>query len=291
MAGTTDGEASHFLTFFSYLDSIGVIHVNLTEGISKEFLCETFSQDMAKSYFNNSPKAAKALCDKYSYHGKEDKLVQQGILVADMGTDLFFIGPTVKTLKVHEDKNTERKTYHYFFSRAIPLMLGGIAPWFTKAGHATELAFLFGGSVFNLNLTTEESLLGDRMIEYWSNFAKTGNPNSASVLTWDEYGEDKNYIQLDLNITAKKDLFPDRMKLILEDIPLLISQPPSAQPPTSNIPKQTSTVIKQSTIISLRNNNLALREKILLASLRKPVLIVDSFKDFQKSQRYMNNKE
>ncbi|KAJ8310034.1 hypothetical protein KUTeg_011899 [Tegillarca granosa] len=60
----------------SYLDSIGVIHVNLTEGISKEFLCETFSQDMAKSYFKNSPKAAKALCDKYSYHGNEDKLVQ-----------------------------------------------------------------------------------------------------------------------------------------------------------------------------------------------------------------------
>ncbi|KAJ8310833.1 hypothetical protein KUTeg_012698 [Tegillarca granosa] len=60
------------------------------------------------------------------------------------------------------------------------------------------------------------------------------NPNSASVPTWDEYGKDKNYIQLDLNITAEKDLFPDRMKLILEDIPRLISQPPIPQSPINN---------------------------------------------------------
>ncbi|KAJ8310035.1 hypothetical protein KUTeg_011900 [Tegillarca granosa] len=91
-----------------------------------------------------------------------------------MSTDIFFFGPTVKTLKVDEDKNTERKTYHYFFTRAIPEMLGGIAPWLAKVGHAAELIFLFGGIVFNVNLTTEESLLGDRIIECWSNFAKTG---------------------------------------------------------------------------------------------------------------------
>ncbi|KAJ8310834.1 hypothetical protein KUTeg_012699 [Tegillarca granosa] len=153
MAGTTDGEASIFLTVLSLLESMKVININLTEGISKEFLCETFSQDMAKSYFKNSPKAAKALCDKYSYHGNEDKLIQQGILVADMSTDLYFIGPTVKTLKIHEDKNTERKTYHYFFSRAIPEIFGMVSPpWFTKASHGTELAFIFGGSAFNNDL-------------------------------------------------------------------------------------------------------------------------------------------
>ncbi|KAJ8310837.1 hypothetical protein KUTeg_012702 [Tegillarca granosa] len=242
MAGTTNGEASHFLGVLSYLNAVQIININLTDGISNRFLCEKVSQDMAKVYFKSSQKATKALCNKYSYHGNEDKLVQQGILVADMNTDLYFIGPTVKTLKVHENKNTGGKTYQYFFTKTVPGLLSAPVSWFTKAPHGTELAFLFGGSAFNSLPAGQNSFsINDsfKALLMWVfkgkpyNSLSIKNPNSASLPTWEEYGEDKNYLHLDLNITANRDLFQDKMKLILEDIPRIISQPPNPPPPSS----------------------------------------------------------
>ncbi|XP_033646071.1 acetylcholinesterase-like [Asterias rubens] len=77
--------------------------------------------------------------------------------------------------------------------------------------HGGEMSYVLGlpfiapgdGRTF----TSEEQALSQRMIEFWSNFAKTGNPNSdttdpPSNLTgpiWPEYGDTKEYLQVRLN--------------------------------------------------------------------------------------------
>jgi len=53
------------------------------------------------------------------------------------------------------------------------------------AAHTAELQFLFpmfhGGSGVSHPLTSEESALSAMMVSYWSNFAKSGDPNSAGL--------------------------------------------------------------------------------------------------------------
>ena len=47
--------------------------------------------------------------------------------------------------------------------------------------HASELVFVFGTS---LTFTPETRLVSERMQRYWTNFAKTGDPNGGDLLAW-----------------------------------------------------------------------------------------------------------
>lgn len=51
-----------------------------------------------------------------------------------------------------------------------------LPPWFKMSGHGTELIYLFGLGEMSVkfNVTDEDYRLADRMIKYWTNFAKYG---------------------------------------------------------------------------------------------------------------------
>jgi|tagenome__1003787_1003787.scaffolds.fasta_scaffold20981394_3 para-nitrobenzyl esterase len=55
-----------------------------------------------------------------------------------------------------------------------------------KATHATEDIFLWGDSSF-YTPTPSEQLLSQRMTDYWTNFAKSGNPNGSGLPSWPQY--------------------------------------------------------------------------------------------------------
>ena len=58
-----------------------------------------------------------------------------------------------------------------------------------RASHVFEEQFLWGEDVFGGGyvLTPAEQLLSQRMTGYWTNFAKTGNPNGLGLPTWPQY--------------------------------------------------------------------------------------------------------
>jgi para-nitrobenzyl esterase len=58
-----------------------------------------------------------------------------------------------------------------------------------RASHVFEEQFLWGEDVFGSGyvLAPAEQLLSQRMTDYWTNFAKTGNPNSPGLPTWPQY--------------------------------------------------------------------------------------------------------
>ncbi|MER7468523.1 carboxylesterase family protein [Streptomyces sp. NPDC097981] len=77
--------------------------------------------------------------------------------------------------------------YAYEFSDADAPVLAGLPanPGFPYgAAHGFEMPFLFPSFPTQRPLTGDQSALSDRMIGYWTDFARTGDPNSAGAPRW-----------------------------------------------------------------------------------------------------------
>jgi para-nitrobenzyl esterase len=59
----------------------------------------------------------------------------------------------------------------------------------TGAYHASEIQYVFDTpeSPVPATLNAEQSALADAIVTYWTDFAKTGDPNAGSVPTWPTY--------------------------------------------------------------------------------------------------------
>ena len=68
------------------------------------------------------------------------------------------------------------RTYLYHFGRTPPGEAG--------ASHGTEMAYVFGHPSPKAPWTDADWKLANTMAAYWTNFAKTGDPNGADVPSW-----------------------------------------------------------------------------------------------------------
>ncbi|GAA6133313.1 carboxylesterase family protein [Oceaniserpentilla sp. 4NH20-0058] len=87
---------------------------------------------------------------------------------------------------------------YHFTDTTAPNILGDFEPIYLGATHSAEIQYLLSdGTQFN----TEQQALSDAMIDYWTSFAKTGNPNpnNSDLVTWTEFGT--NGAMIDLNTT------------------------------------------------------------------------------------------
>ena len=83
---------------------------------------------------------------------------------------------------------TQRRTkpvYLYFFTYAPP----GPKRYVTGAYHGAELGYVFGNP--DPAWDAQDRRLSDTMMSYWTNFAKTGNPNGAGLPTWPAFDRRK----------------------------------------------------------------------------------------------------
>ncbi|XP_035685716.1 acetylcholinesterase-like [Branchiostoma floridae] len=65
--------------------------------------------------------------------------------------------------------------------------------------HGDDIPFVLGGHLnAALGYTAEEPELSRRMMRYWANFARTGNPNNNNEAVWSPYTESgRGYLMLD----------------------------------------------------------------------------------------------
>jgi para-nitrobenzyl esterase len=110
---------------------------------------------------------------------------------------------------------TGNPVYAYYFTRVPPyppFRFRGIA------GHGAELIYLFGfppplffyAVEFPWN-AARDAELSDQMISYWTNFAKTGNPNGEGLPNWPEYGTAQEALELgDTSFIISYDDLEDR---------------------------------------------------------------------------------
>ena len=73
--------------------------------------------------------------------------------------------------------------------------------------HGAEIPYVFGTHDLYLPTTNKDQKLTASIMNYWTQFAKTGNPNSEDTdVFWSEFSDDENYIILDTTIKTDQKL-------------------------------------------------------------------------------------
>jgi para-nitrobenzyl esterase len=139
----------------------------------------------------------------------------------DYEGDLFIGLSTWKWLDAAR-KNGGQPVYRYSFEDKLPLPEDAGPNMEPRAYHSSEIEFVF--SVLknkDLPWRPEDFKLSQLMSSYWTNFAKTGDPNGSGLPHWPQYKQADGYEVMHLNFQplAKPDASRSRYEF-LESIPL-----------------------------------------------------------------------
>ena len=108
----------------------------------------------------------------------------------DLAGDRFIGYPTWKWLEM-QLKTGKAPVYRYRFEQTLPLAADAPAGTEAAAPHASEIEFVFQVlSSRALPWRPEDRKVSELMGSYWSNFAKTGDPNGEGLVRWPAYGDD-----------------------------------------------------------------------------------------------------
>lgn len=105
--------------------------------------------------------------------------------------------------------NNSKPVYRYQFTKENG---------FYGTYHSGELEYAYGNldkSNHQFAYNEEDYALSEKMVKYWTNFAKTGNPNGEGLPTWEEYNpNNENVMELGKNVGTMKDKYLATYRII-----------------------------------------------------------------------------
>ncbi len=131
----------------------------------------------------------------------------------DFTGDRFIIFSTWAWLEAQVTTG-EKPVYRYHFERPSP------ADKFHPAGsgsfHSDEIEYVFGtlNSRLGAHWKPADYKLSDLMQTYWTNFAKTGNPNGKNLPKWPQYDPSDNWQIMHLNKDSHAGPAPHRARYL-----------------------------------------------------------------------------
>ncbi|KAG8437417.1 hypothetical protein GDO86_008205 [Hymenochirus boettgeri] len=156
------------------------------------------------------------------YFGDTNNPIEIRDRFLELNGDIIFVIPALRTARYHRDSRLP--VYFYEFQHR-PSLFRDSKPNFVKADHSDELYFVSGGPflsgdvVFQSAGTEEEKVLSRKMMRYWANFARTGDPNGPGLANWPKYGEDENYLEIDLSQKSCRKLKDARLQFWTITVP------------------------------------------------------------------------
>ena len=178
-------------------------HVPLLAGWNKD------ESDYASYFTNDPPTLENYLIRARSWFGTNAEAFLKAYPAAtdaeakaaagEFARDRFIVYATWKWLESHLQTGGS-PVYRYRFDQNLPLAPD--APPETKpaAHHASEIEFVFQVlSSKPLPWRAEHRKTSELMASYWSNFAKTGDPNGPGLPHWPKYGVQGAYAVMHLD--------------------------------------------------------------------------------------------
>jgi para-nitrobenzyl esterase len=138
----------------------------------------------------------------------------------DYGSDAFIAFGTWKWLEAHRKTGGGAPVYRYHFELASTPSKYHPGEF---AFHSDDIEYVFGtlDTRPGTKIRAEDRELSEAMMTYWTNFAKTGDPNGSGMPSWPQYGADNALIHLNSPITSGPDTTRDRYEFLLAGIPPL----------------------------------------------------------------------
>ena len=141
----------------------------------------------------------------------------------------MFLGyATWKWIDVH-GRTGASPVYRYSFDRKIPVAPGtkvdGVPATAADVGarHAGEIEYVFGAldTVKGAPWEPADRQLSDLMMTYWSNFARTGDPNGPGLPKWPSHAGPHGPLVMHLDVTSHA--APDALKARYEALDAALS--------------------------------------------------------------------
>ncbi|KAL2099540.1 hypothetical protein ACEWY4_003934 [Coilia grayii] len=140
---------------------------------------------------------------------KED--IKKAVVAVE--TDYVFLVPTQAALYLHNSVATTASTYSYLFSQ--PSRMPAYPSWM-GADHADDLQYVFGKPFATpLGYWPKHRDVSGYMIAYWTNFARTGNPNkgeSGVPVTWPAFNN-QTHQYVEINHRMGRNSVKQKMRL------------------------------------------------------------------------------
>lgn len=142
----------------------------------------------------------------------------------DLAGDQFIAYSTFKWIDT-QSKTGKAPVYRYEFDQ-VPLVapdatIYGVSLRELGARHSGEIEYVFSSfPLTGVEWQEQDRKLSDLMSTYWTNFAKTGDPNGPGLPKWPAYGADAKYPVMHFIGTdsqAKPDVTRERYKFLEEN--------------------------------------------------------------------------
>ena len=151
------------------------------------------------------------------YPGETDEQAQRSAI--DYGSDAFIAFGTWKWIEAQR-KTGDAPLYRYHFE--LPAPPSEYHPgWFTF--HSDDIEYVFGtlDTRPDAEWRPEDREMSAAMMDYWTNFAKHGDPNGPGVPEWPKYGDDREILHLNIPITAAPSTVEARYEFLSQGMPTM----------------------------------------------------------------------
>ncbi len=160
------------------------------------------------------PSQAESLVNLY---GLDEDSYQGGMDM--MGDEIF--GMNVRYTLERSEENGQ-PAWAYTWNRIPPGKTQTIG-----AFHSAELPFVFDSYNPILGYSDEDKALTELMLNYWTNFARTGNPNSSDMPQWPQY-QGQNWMAFEANTGEETRMVQkwreDKLNALTEGLTLKLNQ-------------------------------------------------------------------